>query len=606
MRNTRISKKIQEVDYTKTSFNEIKQQLVDYIKTHYPDTYKDFNQSSFGSMMLDLVSYVGDQLHYYLDHNANEAILPFTKDPETTVQLLQSLGVDPDLNFSGTGMVDVQVLVPSLSTGVGIDGDYKITVRSGTKYRSAGGSVYTQIRDAVLTQENSQVLVHSTNATGNTPDYYIFKSKVPVVSGEEKEYTVEVGDAKRFLKIEIPDPTITEILKIVDSNGNEYYQVSNLSEDTIYRPIIDPEGRDPNVKAILKPTPVPRRFIVEKSVERTYIVFGNGSETDLKTNNVLEPKRKVIKYTGLSYTSTPSNDPVRLTSTHKLGVSPRNTTLTITYRSNTLANSNAAVGTVNQVIDPILFFENENTLDQNKISFIKDNVQVFNEEPINGNISLPTTEELKRRYLGFFGAQGRAVTKQDYIAMAYAMPSMYGAIKRAAVLRDTNDLRRNLNMFLAAEGANGKLEKPSNLIKQNLKTWLESSKMISDTIDLFDANIINLKINFKVTLNTNVNPNTTLMEIKTRIFEELTTIPPDIGEPMYISEIIRIIQSVPGVATVPTRDGVKVSCISGGNYSDYNYEIDVNTAPDNNYIYIPENSIWEIKYIDDIIGTVVG
>lgn len=606
MKNTKTVKKVQEVDYTKTGFNEIKQGLVSYIKTHYPDTYKDFNQSSFGSMMLDLVSYVGDQLHYYLDHNANEAILPFTKDAETTVQLLQSLGANPELNFSGTGMVDVQVLVPSLATGVGIDSDYNITVRSGTKFRSAGGAVFTQITDAVLTQDNSQILVHSTNEFGNTPEYYIFKTKVPVVSGEEKNFTVDIGDPVRFLRIEIPDPTITEILKIVDANGNDYFQVNNLSEDTIYRPIIDPEGRDPNIKAIMKPTPIPRRFIVEKSLERTFIVFGNGSEPDIKTNTFLEPKKKVFKFTGLDHTSTPSNDPVRLQSNHKLGVAPANTTLTITYRSNTVDNSNAAVGTVNQVVEPILFFENENTLDQAKVSFIKSNVQVYNEEPINGNISIPSTEELKRRYLGFFGAQGRAVTKQDYISMVYAMPAIYGAFKRASVLRDTNDLRRNLNMFLIAEGADGKLQKPSNLMKQNLKTWLDSSKMISDTLDLFDANIINLKINFKVILNNNTNPNTAISDIKRRLFEELTLIPPDIGEPIYISEIMRIIQSVPEVATVPTRDGVKVTSLSGGSHSDFNYEIDLNTSPDNNYIYIPDNSIWEVKFIDDIVGTVVG
>tara|TARA_R100001510_G_C7642830_1_gene200387 strand:- start:65 stop:1885 length:1821 start_codon:yes stop_codon:yes gene_type:complete len=606
MNRTNKVVKVQEVDYTKTGFNEIKQQLINYIKTHYPDTYKDFNQSSFGSMMLDLVSYVGDQLHYYLDHNANEAILPFTKDAETTVQLLQALGVDPSLNFSGTGMVDVQVLVPSLATGVGIDSDYKITCRAGSKFRSAGGAVFTQISDAILTQENSQILVHSTNEFGNTPEFYIFKTKVPVVSGEEKTFTVEVGDPKRFLKIEIPDPTLTEILRIVDSNGNDYFQVGNLSEDTIYRPIIDPEGRDPNIKAIMKPTPVPRRFITEKSLERTFVVFGNGSESTLTTNNYLEPRRKVMKFTGLDYTSKPSNDPVRLQSNHKLGVSPSNTTLTITYRSNTVENSNAAVGTVNQVVDPILFFDNENLLDQGKVSFIKDNVQVYNEEPINGNISIPSTEELKRRYLGFFGAQGRAVTKQDYISMAYAMPGIYGAVKRASIIRDNNDLRRNLNMFLVAEGADGKLQKPSNLMKQNLKTWLESSKMISDTLDLFDANIINLKIDFKVILNSNSNPNTVISDIKRRIFEELTLIPPDVGEPIYISEIMRIIQTSPDVATVPTRDGVKVSCLSGGSHSDFNYEIDLNTSPDNNYIYIPENSIWEIKFIDDIVGTVVG
>lgn len=81
-RNTALTKKSVPIDYTKKGFSEIKEDLKSYIKRNYPDTYQDFSKSSFGSMMLDLVSYIGDQLHYYIDHNANESNPAYAKEAE--------------------------------------------------------------------------------------------------------------------------------------------------------------------------------------------------------------------------------------------------------------------------------------------------------------------------------------------------------------------------------------------------------------------------------------------------------------------------------------------------------------------------------------------
>ena len=356
----------------------------------------------------------------------------------------------------------------------------------------------------------------------------------------------------------------------------------------------------------MKKVPVPRRFITEKSLYKTSVVFGHGSDEDLNSANVADPSKLALKLSGKTYISSPSLAPYQLLSTNKLGVAPQNTDITITYRSNTTANTNAAAGTITQITDPILFFENEQSLNASKVNFIRENIQVYNEEPINGNISIPNTEELKRRYLGAYGAQGRAVTQQDYVAAAYSMPPIYGSVKRASVVRDTNDLRRNLNMYLMSEGADTKLQKPTALLKQNVKTWLDSVRMISDSIDIFDANIINFGIDFSLQLKRNVNQQTALSTIKQRIFEELSSVAPEIGEPLYYSEIMRIIQNIPEVARISAKDGIKITSLTGTNYTDYYYNVKNNTSPDDSYIYIPQNSIWEIKYIDDIKGTIIG
>ena len=346
MKDTKVSNKIKEIDYTKTSFSEIKNELVGYMKRHYPDSYRDFNRSSFGSLMLDLVSYVGDQLHYYSDHNANEAIPAFTKDPATLISHINSLGGDPLINPVAVGFVEVQVLRPAMAIGPRVDSKYEVELRAGSKYMSNGGTVYTQIKDITLSEANSTVMGYNTILDGRKIEFFILKAKVPVISGEERTYTVDVGNFQRFLKIDVPDDTLTEILKIEDSNGNEYFQVDHLTQDVIYKPIQDPIKRDSNVSSILKPTPVPRRFVVEKSPSITTVVFGHGSEEDLNTASALDPSKVALQLSAKSYISSQKIDPNRLLTNNKLGVSPQNTTLTITYRSNTLLNTNAAVGTI--------------------------------------------------------------------------------------------------------------------------------------------------------------------------------------------------------------------------------------------------------------------
>ncbi len=607
MKVTKRNKEIQEVDYTKTSFNEIREELNRYVKRHYPDTYKDFKQSSFGSMMLDLVSYVGDQLHYYLDHNANEAIPALTKDPEVLISHIVSMGhTDPVINPTSVGNIEVQILRPADSLGIGLDNRYELDLLAGSTYQSIAGTVFTQTTDITINAQNSQIMGYNTTPDGSKIDYFNLKVTIPVISGQEKTFEVDIGDFQRFLKIEIPDPSLTEILKVVNSDGEEWFEIDHLTTEDVITPIIEPRNLDKNISSVMKIKSVPRRFIVVKTLNKTYLQFGSGSDkTELTTSAFSDSRKKAINLTGKKHTPVSKMDISNHLATNKLGVAPSNTTLTITYRANTSANSNAAVGTVNQVLDPVIFFKNEQLLDIEKVAFIKENVQVYNDEPINGNITIPNTEELKRRYLGTYGSQGRAVTSQDYVTAAYSMPTVFGSIKRAAITIDDNDLRRNLNMHLVAEGADGKLQIPSAVLKENVKTYLNSVRMISDSIDLFDARIINLGIEFRVQLNKDANQQTTLAAIKNRIFEELTTIPPEIGESFYISEVIRIIQNIPEVRNMPIKDGVRVTSKVGTDYSDYSYDIKNNTSPDNSYIFLPQNSIWEIKYIDDIKGTVI-
>ena len=603
--DTTINKKKTPIDYTKRGFNEIRQELISYIKRYYPNSYKDFNASSFGSLMIDLMSYVGDQLHYYIDHNANEANPVFAKEAENVIGHLMPYGLKIR-KPAAPSLVDLYVPFPAKESGIGIDENYEVVVLSSSEYKTQGGNVFSQTEDVIVNASTADIIGHKLTDDGSSLSYYILRVPVPVKSGIVRDFSVDVGDPRKFLKIEIPDANISEIISVVDSEGNEYIQVDNLSIDSVIMPLIDKSAEDGTTKVRMKNIPVPRRFVVEESLNKTYIQFGYGSDEDLSTNSLVDPSRPLLKQPGMKHISTPRQNPYNVFTSNALGVAPQNTTITVTYRSNSTLNVNAAVGTLNQIVTSHLTFTNEQLLDSTKIDYIRENLEVYNEEPINGFVSIPNTEELKMRYLGNYAAQGRAVTKQDYISSVYSMPSAYGSIKRASIIRDTNDLRRNLNLYLMAEGADGKMQAPSILLKQNVKTWLDSLRMISDSIDIMDAKIINLGLDIKVQVSNSSNPQSLLSEIKTKVYEELMTIPPNIGEAFYISEVYRILRQIPEVINIPLRDGVVVRNIVGNNtHSTYSYDISENMSLDESYIYVPENSIWEIKYIDDIRGTII-
>ena len=202
-KNTKSSKKRVPIDYTKRGFTEIKEELKSYIKRYYPDTYKDFNQSSFGSMMLDLVSYIGDQLHYYIDHNANEANPMFAKESENVMGHLGPYGLKIRKSNSAE-VVNVYIPFPGKTNGVGIDESYRMVLSKDSEYQTQGGNSFTQTADVVVDALTADIIGHRTNEDGSKLSYYLLKVPVPVKSGRIKEFSVEVGDARKFLKIEIP------------------------------------------------------------------------------------------------------------------------------------------------------------------------------------------------------------------------------------------------------------------------------------------------------------------------------------------------------------------------------------------------------------------
>jgi hypothetical protein len=411
-----------------------------------------------------------------------------------------------------------------------------------------------------------------------------------------------VGSYERFRKIQLAGVDIAEIVSIEDSEGNEYFEVENLSQNVIFRSITNTNSEDrEQTPYLLQPRFVSRRFTTERERNITTIQFGSGDESSDKSSAFSEPSSVVVFSYGKDYVSDTAIDPTRLIDSSKFGVAPSNTTLRVRYRINSSAANNVAAGGLSRIETANFSFENENDLSEAITQTVTNSIEVNNEAPIVGNVSLPTSEEIKIRSLGMFSTQHRAVTREDYINLTYAMPERFGAVKRVNVIQDNKSFKRNLNLYVTSEDEDSKLVQSNQSLKTNLKTWLNKNKMISDSIDILDAKIVNFGIEFEAIGEVDQD-NFDLLSDAVNALSEKFTKTYDISENIYISDIYSTLKEVDGILDVTSAKAVlKV----GGEYSDVFYDFQENLSADGRMIDIPNNVIVELKLPEiDIKGVI--
>jgi hypothetical protein len=595
------SKKIVPIKYTSRDFDSIKNDLIEHAKRYYSDTYKDFSQASFGSLMLDTVAYVGDILSFYLDYQANESFIDTAVEYNNVLRHAKHLGYKLKRDQSAHGVISLYVLAPASIVGIGPDRDFMPVLKKGSKFLSGAGALYTLNENVDFASDKNEIVVAKVDKQTGLPTHYAIKAFGQVISGDIEREVIDVGPFQKFLKVRIADINITEIVSVVDSEGHEYFEVDYLSQNVVYKPIVNRNKDKNNAPAILKPFVVPRRFVVENEQRKTFLQFGYGSDNEIPKDSIADPSNVVLDMHGKDYIIDDSFDPSNLLATDKFGVAPSNTSIVVTYRTNKVTDPNASVGSINKVVVSNFEFENRSTLDDAKVRGLKDSLEIFNEEPVIGSVSTPSLEELKQMIKNSFASQNRAVTKEDYIAMVYSMPSQFGSIKRINVVQDKDSFKRNLNVYVASEDKNKKLMVATQTLKENLKTWINRSKMINDTIDILDAKIVNIRINFTAVSDINANKYDTLRRATTRL-QQYFNRTYEIGEPILLTDIYKTLNDVEGVAD--TID-VKLEDVTGGFYSDVGFNVFDNLSPDGRILYAPEDCIFEVKYgTEDIKGSI--
>jgi len=595
-------KQLPAIKYTSRDFNSIKEDLVDYARRYYPTTFKDFNEAGFGALMLDTVSYVGDILSFYLDYNINESFIDTAVEYNNVLKLGKQMGFRLEGNPTSYGIATFYVVIPANASGLGPDQRYIPILKRNSSFTSQNGNGFLLNQDVSFTDPLLDVVVARVDTTTGTPTHYAIKSHGQVISGRRTQEIIEVGAFQRFLKIQLATPDVSEIISIIDEEGNEFYGVDYLSQDVIFKAVTNRGDNQSTTPSLLKPFAVPRRFIVERDAQTTFIQFGAGSDTNTLSDPYIDPSTVILDVHGRDYITQPSFDPSNMLGTDKLGISPSNTKLRIVMRTNEIGNVNAMVDTLTQVDNAILVFEDEVNLDSNLVSDVRNSVEINNDEAIIGDVTIPTTEDLKIRMYDTFASQNRAVTAQDYKSIAYSMPPNFGAIKRIAIMQDPDSFKRNLNMYIISEDINNNLTTANSSIKNNLKNWINQSRMINDTVDILDAKIVNIGIDFIAKGEVETNRFLILDRATQALRDRFGTQKMEIGEPFYITEIYKTLQQVPGLVDVLS---VKVTQKTGASYSDTYFDIEGQTSPDGRYIEVPKNVILELKIpAQDVKGAI--
>ena len=592
------------IKYTDRDFQSIKQSLINYAKKYYPNTAADFNEASFGALMLDMVSYVGDVMSFYLDYQASESFMDSAIEFNNIIRLSRQMGFKYNPEVSAFGPVALFIKVPANSNGLGPDTNYIPVLRRNTKFASEQTGINFFLTDDVnFNLDTNQIIVTDVDAATGSPTYYAIKAYGNVISGDVATTTVIVGDYSPYKRFELQTPNVAEVLSVIDSEGNEYFEVDYLTQDIVYTSVLN-EGTDKDLApSYLKAISVPRRFVLDSSPQGTFIQFGGGANTDaiVANDKKLDPSSVALEMFAKDYVSDDSFDPSVLTKNNNLGIAPANTTLTITYRSNLTDTINIGVDDVKNVIFSDFGFSQEETLNSAAVQRVIASLETTNEDILVGKVQDITSEEIKMRAMGVFATQNRAVTKQDYISLTYSMPGRFGNVKRAVIRQDKDSFKRNLNLYVISEGLEGTLTRTPTTIKTNLKNWLSQYKMLNDTLDILDANILNLQIDYEAVAEINANKFTVKDNIAT-VLSDFFSSPPEIGEPIYITDIYNVMNEVPGVADV---SNVEISVKSGGIYSDYFINLEDYKSPDGRLIQMPDDAIYEIRFVgNDIRGVV--
>ena len=597
-----MAKRNVPIRYTSRDFNSIRQDLLNYAKRYYPDTFKDFSEASFGSLMIDTVAYVGDIMSFYLDYQVNESFIDTSVEYDNILRLAKQMGYKYIGSPSSTGIVSFYAIIPANTVGLGPNSSYMPILKRGSTLASSNGASFILTEDIRFDNPNNSVVAAQIASSTGLPTSYAVKAQGQVISGRYKVETVSVGTFERFKTVRLPGRNIAEILSVFDSSGNEYYEVEYLTHDVVYKsvPNKDSNTRD-NAPSLIRPFVAARRFRTEKDRTGVSLQFGYGSESEIASPTLADPAKVVLQRHARDHITDTAFDPSNLIGTDKLGIGPANTTLTITYRENTASNVNASVGAVNRVVSAITEFNDSTLSNTTTARSVITSIECSNEEPIVGSVSTPSIEEIRNQALNIFPSQNRAVTSTDYEAITYMMPSYYGAVKRCRVIRDQDSLKRNLNMYVTSEDSLGFLIGSNSALKENLKTWLNKYRMINDTVDILDAKIVNIGIEFEVVSSEEVNKyevlDSAIMALREKFSNKMF-----IGERFYVTDVYTELNKVRGV--VDTVD-VKLVSKRAGRYSDSSININQFMSVDGRYLSVPDNVILEIKYPKiDIKGTV--
>ena len=615
------------ITYTNRDFNTFRNALIDYSKTYFPNTFNDFTSDSTGMLFIEMASYVGDVLSFYLDNQIQETFIQYARQEKNLFDLAYMLGYRPKVTTAAT--VDVAIYqqlpaktqaVPGGGTEYVPDFDYALKIPEDFQITSNENSSIKFITEDVCdfsvssSQDPTDISIFS--LSGTNPDRFLLKKTRKAISGTINSTTVTFGAPSKYPVVDINANNIISVLDVFDSDGNEYYEVLNLAQDTVFTTKINASYTDPNAiqddaPNLLNLKQVQRRFTTRFLNSTTLqLGFGAGTVTDNDENLVPNPDNVG---TGLSFSKdklTAAFSPLNFMFTDTYGIAPSNTTLAIRYLTGGGLGANVASGTLTNFDPTGIVFTNPNISNSTLANQIFSSIAVNNILAADGGQGADSVEEIRQNALGNFQNQLRTVTQQDYLIRALSMPSNIGTIAKAYIQPtkvaeyQIGELPTILDMYVLSYNSQKKLRTASSTLKQNLKTYLSEYRMINDSIKIKDAYIINIMCEFDIIVLPNFNNNEVILRCIDSLTEYFEIDNWNINQPILLKDLSILLDKVEGVQTVTNVIIKNIAGASKG-YSDFSY--DLQAATNQGIIYPSvDPMIFELKYPQaDIIGRVV-
>lgn len=622
-----FTNKTKEIRYLSKDFTSFRNNLIEFSKVYFPNSYKDFNETSPGMMFIEQAAYVGDVLSFYLDNQLKESLILHATERKNVLALSAFLGYIPKNVTPAVTTLEVFQIIPSIGVASNNIPDYKfaLKIKEGMQVTSTINSdIIFRTIDLVDFNDtkNTEITVYERNSITGEPTFYLLKKETEASAGEIKIVESTFTDPVAFSSIVISDTDLISILDIRDSNNNRWYEVPYLAQDTIMIEIANSIEVDPNlvqfrdtVPYLIKLLQTSKRFVKRLLANgSTQIEFGAGVSDTADEFLIPNPNNTLTHDLELAI------DPANFLKTKAYGEAPSNTTMTVRYIVGGGINSNVPQGDL-ITISQIKFESDDLSLsnaERNLLSEFKNSIAVNNSNAATGGRGEESIDEIRHNALAYFGAQNRAVTALDYNVRVLAMPAKFGSVTKAFVIQDgkldiTNPIiemgnkpqseeKNNpfaINLYILGYNDNKNLTTLNMAVKTNIKTYLNQYRMITDGINILDGFIINIGVDFNIIVFPDFNKNEVLLDCVEKVKAYFNIDNLQFNQPINLSELELVIANTEGVSAVPK---VEIKNICGGQYSSNSYNIEEATRDKIIYPSL-DPSMWEIKFLNqDIRG----
>ena len=589
-----------KISYGVRDFQSIRTELLNYVRTYYPDLINDFSDASIFSVFLDLNAAVADNLHYHIDRSLQETVLQYAQQKSSIYNIARTYGLKIPGQRPSLTLCDFSITVPV--NGSEPDYNYAGVLQRGAQV-FGNGVIFETINDIDFksnysSQGTSNLTITPNQLNTNIINYTLTKRE-PVINGVTKVFkrVITASDVRPFFELFLPDKNVLGVTSVLLKDGqintippssdfigdaNKWYEVDSLAEDRVF--IIDPtkDTGDAGIK-VGKYIQTDNRFISEFTSEGfKKITFGNGVNTAMEqlnqftTTGQLPTLQNYLNNFSLGRTLKP------------------NSTLFVQYRVGGGLNTNLGPNTINQIGVNSFILNAGNPAQE---SAVINSLRVNNLFPAIGGAGLPSTEEV-RNFVSFnFAAQKRAVTINDYESIIRNMPPQFGAPAKVSV----QEVDNKIQVLVLSYDANGKLiSDNSRFLTDNIANYLSNYRMINDYIVVSSAKVIDVGVEAAVTISAGF----TSKDIVNNIISTINNyfIPQNIqlGKDINISEIKSSIQNLNGVISV---SNILFKNLVGGNYSGAEPVVGYYPPVANRIIlssdetiYADSNEIYHIRY----------